>query len=203
MLSTAELSPEAKAIITLHSMVLNTTAALPIGASRPPVSPDSEYPAVRNSRSVSAKANTIPVAIPAMLPPLTKPYRANSMTVSTARVRPTDTGPISSAESESKRIQPDIDRQASSCCRNPLSLRGVSRSAAVLLMKYAPAAASTASITHVYTSVSSLRELKVRATPVANIGTKAAADGKNRERLTRFISWNTQRIAPTAITTAT
>ena len=121
--------------------------------------------------------------------------------LNTASIRPIDTAPICTPESDKSRMHPVIVRQASSCWLKPESALLEEKSDALRLMKYAPAPAITASITHSVTSLSSDFALSVRAIPVAKIGRKATADGKMRLSEIFRISWNTQRIAPMAMIT--
>ena len=71
--STIARSGEVNANIVSQMIAAKITAAFPMGASSPPISPDSEYPAAKNRSFASDSANTAPVAIPAILPPLTIP----------------------------------------------------------------------------------------------------------------------------------
>ena len=110
--------------------------------------------------------------------------------------------PIITRDSDNSRIQPLIDRQLSSCCEKPDSALLDENSCAARLIKYAPAAAISPSITHSTTSVISLFAENVSAIPVAKIGIKATAGAKNRLSESFLISFSTQRIAPMDTTTA-
>ena len=140
------LSFDAKDIVRLHASIARATYNFPAGANKPPINPENAKPAQRKIRSLLESENTIPVATPAIAPPDTEPYLADSKTISTASIRPIEISPIASDENDNSKIHPVIAIQAISCGLSENKLFFDENIVLVLLIKYAPAAASVASI---------------------------------------------------------
>ena len=104
-----------KDIIIFDNIKATAVPIFPVDEKSPAISPPKPKPPHKKLSESELSENTTPVEIPPIVPPATPPNLAQRSTTTTANALPKENLPMPSPPSASKRIQPDITMQESSC----------------------------------------------------------------------------------------